>query len=84
MVKSCMRKGPYLLLQSLVLAIVSACATGVPLEKPPELGGQEIWEKLGCAESEVAICIAVHCRDDDWVCADRDALRGLFSPHRSN
>ena len=70
--------------QLLLASIIAACATEETRDPTPELGTREIWEQLGCAEDQVAICIAVHCQPEDWVCADRDALRDLFSPHRNN
>ena len=79
-----MRNINNMLLCSLCVLVISACAGEAPRERPPELGGQEIWEMLGCAEDEIAICVAVHCAADDWVCADRDSLRDLFRPRRNN
>ena len=79
-----MRKPLLILLSVFTVACLTACATEEPREREPRMGDREIWEKLGCAEDQVALCIAVHCGEDDWVCADRSALRDLFSPHRSN
>ena len=70
--------------QLLLMLTIGACATEETLDPPAELGSREIWEELGCADDQVAICIAVHCQPEDWVCADRAALRDLFSPHRNN
>ncbi len=79
-----MRKILPTLLPMLCLATLSACATEEVLDQPPELGGEQISQRLGCTEDQVAICIDVDCGPDDWACTDRASLREMFSPNHNN
>ena len=65
------------------LATLSACAIQQSTEGEPVARSESMRDKLGCTEDQVVSCSAVQCRDDDWVCTDRDSLRKVFSPNHN-
>ena len=65
------------------LATLAACAVQQSTEHETVARSESIRDKLGCAEDQVLACTAVHCRDEDWVCTDRDSMRKVFSPNHT-
>ena len=65
------------------LAALAACASQQTTEPESMARSESIRDRLGCTEDQIAACSAVECRDEDWVCTDRDSLRKVFSPNHN-
>jgi hypothetical protein len=66
------------MLAMMILAMLTACAGGGPVDPVREPGIEQIAEAIGCTSEEVAVCIEVNCDVEDYQCAARDDVRRMF------
>jgi hypothetical protein len=71
---------PELLPLLLSLAALTACATGEPVNREREPTIDEIRQMLGCADDEIAVCIAIDCDPDDYHCAEKESVEDMLGP----
>ncbi|MEM7502609.1 MAG: hypothetical protein AAF417_11225 [Pseudomonadota bacterium] len=58
--------------------LFGACASGGDGAGRPTVA--EIARDLGCRNDEVAVCIEVNCRPDQFTCVPRDRMRDMMVP----
>lgn len=63
---------------ALSLPFVGACAAGGDGAGRPTVA--EIARDLGCRADEVAVCIEVNCRPDQFTCVPRGRVRDMMAP----
>lgn len=61
-----------------VATLLASCAVdkSQPLKRDP--GPQKMAEELGCTEQEVALCVEVDCRPEDYSCVNREDARRIL------
>ena len=60
--------------------VLAGCATGEPADREARLDEESIARAVGCTSDQVAVCVAVNCELEDYVCAEKGELRSLFEP----
>ena len=67
--------------QSLLLtgcAVLTACASGKQTKSLRQVDATEIAAAAGCSRDEVAVCIEIDCQPEEYRCAPRADVLGLF------
>jgi len=60
------------------LVALAACAGSEPVNPSGEARIEEIAKSIGCTSDEVAVCIEVDCKPEDYYCAAREDVRKMF------
>jgi len=66
------------LLPSLTLVVLAACANTEPVHRRPELTIDELGKALGCGPDEIPFCVDVDCALTDYYCADKARVLGTI------
>lgn len=76
MTRKLLRMGQGLILAG--CAVLSACASNEHSKTLQQVDATEIAAAAGCSRDEVAVCIEIDCQPEEYRCAPRADVLGLF------